>query len=104
MRVVDLAEAIAPGAPIRYIGIRPGEKVHELLITEDESRHAYDCGDCYLVIPEHPHWEMSIPDHAQPLPSNFVYSSETNEEWVDRSAVASMMGNLSTASKNGDGR
>ena len=57
MRVTDLAEAIAPGVPREVIGIRPGEKLHELLITADESRHTIDAGDVYVVLPEHPWWD-----------------------------------------------
>ena len=56
MRVVDLAEAMAPGVPREVIGIRPGEKLHEVLLTADESRHAIDAGDVYVVLPEHPWW------------------------------------------------
>ena len=55
-RVLDLAEAIAPGLPIRYTGIRPGEKLHESLITAEEARHTMDQGWCYVVEPEHAFW------------------------------------------------
>ena len=55
-RVLDLAEAIAPGMPIRYTGIRPGEKLHESLITSEEARHTVDHGWCYVVEPEHAFW------------------------------------------------
>ena len=61
MRVTDLAEAIAPGVPRDVIGIRPGEKLHELLITSDEARHTIDAGDVYLVMPEHPWWDEMGP-------------------------------------------
>ena len=55
MRVTDLAEAIAPGCATQIIGIRPGEKLHEVLLTEDESRHARELEDSYLIYPEFPH-------------------------------------------------
>ena len=61
MRVTDLAEAIAPGVPREVIGIRPGEKLHELMITSDESRHTIDAGDVYIVLPEHPWWTENGP-------------------------------------------
>ena len=57
MRVVDLADAMAPSLPREVIGIRPGEKLHELLLTVDESRHAVDADDVYVVLPEHPWWD-----------------------------------------------
>ena len=59
MRVTDLAEAMAPGLPVDMIGIRPGEKLHEVLLTSDESRHAIDAGDAYVVLPEHPWWNAA---------------------------------------------
>jgi UDP-N-acetylglucosamine 4,6-dehydratase/5-epimerase len=83
MRVTDLAEALAPGAPQDVIGIRPGEKLHELMITSDESRHTIDAGDVYLVMPEHPWWdEMGPSAVGTPCADGFVYASDTNDEWL----------------------
>jgi UDP-N-acetylglucosamine 4,6-dehydratase len=83
MRVVDLAEAIAPGIAVRVTGIRPGEKLHELLLTSDEARHSRDAGDVYVVLPEHPWWEeRSRWLDGKPLDDGFVYASDTNEEWL----------------------
>ena len=83
MRVVDLAEAMAPGIPIRVTGIRPGEKLHELLLTSDEARHAVDAGDVYVVLPEHPWWSDSSGWlDGKPLEDSFVYASDSNEEWL----------------------
>jgi UDP-N-acetylglucosamine 4,6-dehydratase/5-epimerase len=83
MRVVDLVEAIAPGVPQEIIGIRPGEKLHEVLLTEDESRHSIEADDKYVVLPEHPWWT----DHprwieGKPLEDDFTYSSESNSHWL----------------------
>jgi UDP-N-acetylglucosamine 4,6-dehydratase len=83
MRVTDLAEAMAPGAERRVIGIRPGEKLHEVLLTADEARHAIDAGEVYVVLPEHPWWE----EHPRwmagtPVPDEFAYSSATNDRWL----------------------
>ena len=61
MHVTDLAEAIAPDVPHDVIGIRPGEKLHEILITSDEARHAIDAGDVYVVLPEHSWWDEMGP-------------------------------------------
>src|ERR1700710_1326663 len=60
MRVVDLAEAMGPGLPRDIIGIRPGEKLHELLLTSDESRHAVEHDDVFVVLPEHPWWDDDL--------------------------------------------
>jgi UDP-N-acetylglucosamine 4,6-dehydratase len=83
MRVVDLAEAMAPGIPRHVIGIRPGEKLHEILLTPDEARHAIDTGDVYVVLPEHPWWEEN-PTRigGKPLDDEFAYTSATNDRWL----------------------
>jgi UDP-N-acetylglucosamine 4,6-dehydratase len=83
MRVVDLAEAIAPGVPSDVIGIRPGEKLHELLLTSDETRHTIDAGEVYVVLPEYAWWT----EHPQwlsgkPLEEGFVYTSDKNDQWL----------------------
>jgi UDP-N-acetylglucosamine 4,6-dehydratase len=83
MKVTDLADAMAPGVPVEVIGIRPGEKLHELLLTSDESRHSIDADDVYVVLPEHPWWEDNPKwIEGRPLADGFVYSSETNEWWL----------------------
>lgn len=83
MRITDLAEAIAPGVPIDVIGIRPGEKLHESLLTSDESRHAVDGGDVYVVLPEHPWWSSNPSwTHREMLSDGFAYTSDTNTEWL----------------------
>jgi len=83
MRVTDLAEAIAPGAPRDVVGIRPGEKLHELLITSDEARHTIDAGDVYLVMPEHPWWdELGPTTVGKAMDDDFEYASNTNDEWL----------------------
>jgi UDP-N-acetylglucosamine 4,6-dehydratase len=83
MRVVDLAEAMAPGVPVDLIGIRPGEKLHEVLLTDDESRHAIDAGDTYVVLPEHPWWDAK--PHwidGKAVDEGFVYASDNNDWWL----------------------
>src|SRR5438477_2561261 len=92
MRVVDLADAMAPGLPREIVGIRPGEKLHELLLTVDESRHAVDADGVYVVLPEHPWWD----DHprwldGKPLDDGFVYSSDRNEWWLTREELTAML-------------
>lgn len=92
MRVIDLAAVMARDLPREVIGIRPGEKLHELLLTSDEARHAIDAGDVYVVLPEHPWWT----DHAQwmegkPLDDGFVYSSDANEWWLTAEELAEML-------------
>jgi len=95
MRVTDLAEAIAPGAPHEIVGIRPGEKLHEILVTGDEARHTVDAGDVYVVLPEHPWWDAKAPDLlGSMLADGFVYASDTNDEWLTVPQLRAMLGGL----------
>ena len=82
MRVTDMAAALAPDAEIKVIGIRPGEKLHELLVTEDESRHAYEVDNGFIIMPEYPSWELRVPENARELPGGFEYSSGGNDRWL----------------------
>jgi len=82
MRVTDMAAALAPDAEIKIIGIRPGEKLHELLVTEDESRHAYEVDNGFVVMPEYASWELKEPENAKPLPGAFTYHSGENDWWL----------------------
>ena len=58
MRVTDIAEALAPDCERKLIGIRPGEKLHEVLVTEDESRHAVEADFGFVIIPEYASWPL----------------------------------------------
>ena len=92
MRVTDLAEAIAPGVPCDVVGIRPGEKLHEVLLTEDEARHAVDLGDVLVVLPEHPWWDPSAAHRdGDPVPDGHRYSSDANDWWLTVDELRSML-------------
>ncbi len=92
MRVIDLAEAMAPGLPRDIVGIRPGEKLHELMLTADESRHAIDAGDTYVVLPEHPWWsEQATHISGMPVDDGFVYSSDTNDTWLTAQELSGLL-------------
>jgi UDP-N-acetylglucosamine 4,6-dehydratase/5-epimerase len=82
MRIVDLAHALAPGAELRAVGIRPGEKLHEVLLTEDEARQSFDLGDRYAIMPSRPSWEGVAPERGNPLPDGFRYASDSNDHWL----------------------
>ena len=91
VRTVDLIKAIAPDAQHEIIGIRPGEKLHEVLLTAEEARHSEDRGDHFVVLPEHAWWQVETDRAAKPLPEGFVYSSDRNEEWLDRAAILQLL-------------
>lgn len=79
MRITDLAEAIAPGMPTVEVGIRPGEKLHETMITAEDSRHTIDIGKYYVIKPET--FRYKGPE-GKPVVEGFTYNSGTNEEWL----------------------
>ncbi len=92
MRVTDLQRAIAPDAEVDVIGIRPGEKIHEILLTSDDARHSIDAGDVFVVLPEHPWWVASPRwMDGKPLPDGFVYSSDSNDQWLSEAAIAELL-------------
>lgn len=82
MRVVDLAEAIAPECEIEIVGIRPGEKLHEAMITEDDARRTLEFDTYYIIQPEFPWWPREAVEDGKPLPDGFKYTSDTNTEWL----------------------
>src|SRR6202047_3621277 len=68
MRLLDLAETVAPGCQVEYIGIRPGEKLHEVLVSEDESRQTVETEAMFVIQPSHPWWKSENWVNAKPLP------------------------------------
>ena len=91
MRVTDIAEALAPDLPRRIIGIRPGEKIHEVLLTSEESRHATLFGDHYAIYPAYPFWRDTEYPRGEELPPGFHYSSDTNDEWLTPDQLREMV-------------
>ena len=83
MNMPDLARAIAPGAQIEVIGIRPGEKLHEVLISEDEARTTIELKDKYIVLPAEEMWfGRAWQDKGKKVADGFRYASNTNTEWL----------------------
>ncbi len=84
MKIVDLARALDPACRFKTVGIRPGEKVHETLISIDESRNTKIDGDNYVILPQfyetkdvHRHY-----DKLPPVPEEFSYTSDNNQQWL----------------------
>lgn len=81
MKIMDLVEAIAPGSQTHEIGTRPGEKLHEEMISEDDSRRTIDLGDRYCILPTIAAWGFEAPK-GEPVEDGFAYRSNTNTEWL----------------------
>jgi UDP-N-acetylglucosamine 4,6-dehydratase/5-epimerase len=82
MNLLDLAQAIAPDCQIDCVGIRPGEKVHEVLISEDEARNAIETHEMFVIQPADSWWRKDNWANARPLPEGFRYASECNSKWL----------------------
>ena len=84
-KIVTVAEAIAPNAKIEIVGIRPGEKLHEEMITVTDSMNTIDLGKYYAILPSvsfrHTRADYLEHHHATPVPEGFHYSSDKNSEW-----------------------
>ena len=82
-KVIDLANAIVPGAKVNIIGIRPGEKLHEVLVSEDEARSTVERETMFIIKPPETLWKRDMHYEGQPLPDGFRFSSDTNTQWLD---------------------
>ena len=93
MRVTDLAEAVAPGAPIVEVGIRPGEKLHEEMISREDSRRTVRRDDRYLVLPTLAEWGFTNTS-GDAVPEGFAYTSDNNDLWLDVAQLRELLGDL----------
>ncbi|MGE7809770.1 UDP-N-acetylglucosamine 4,6-dehydratase [Lysinibacillus capsici] len=82
MRVIDLAKAIAPECEIEIVGIRPGEKLHEAMIMEDDARHTVEFDTYYVIQPEFPWWSKKFAEGGKVLSEGFAYTSDKNMDWL----------------------
>jgi UDP-N-acetylglucosamine 4,6-dehydratase len=84
-KITEVAKAVGPNCEHRVVGIRPGEKMHEEMITESDSYHTLDCGKYYVIIPSHPSWDKDAyikKFNAKYVPEGFTYNSGNNSEWI----------------------
>ena len=103
MKVLDLARAIAPHARVEVIGIRPGEKLHEVLISEDEARTAVELGDMFVVLPAEGMWFVyDWKSRGKSLPADFRYTSDTNTQWLDLESIQKFIAPFEEAYANGN--
>ena len=92
-RVTDLARAVAPGAELIEVGIRPGEKLHEEMISSEDSRRTLQLADRYVVMPTLSQWGYREPA-GDPVEDGFSYTSDNNDLWLDVDQLRSMLNDL----------
>lgn len=97
MNIMKIASAIAPGVKTKIIGIRPGEKLHEMMIGSDDSRNTLEYADHYVIHPQHANLSKKdmeagkIPAGAKRVADGFVYSSDRNADWLDEKGLLELM-------------
>jgi len=96
MKLVDLFESLVPGAIKNIIGIRAGEKLHEYLLTEEESRHGYRVKNYFVILPSdrllYPLTRYKkLLDGAKKLPVDFSFGSHNNEKWLTKNELLKLV-------------
>jgi UDP-N-acetylglucosamine 4,6-dehydratase/5-epimerase len=93
IRITDLARAVAPELPHKVVGIRPGEKLHEQLITEDDSRSTIELPDRYIIKPSFAFWGEDPAPYSDSagVDEGFCYASDTNQHWIEGAKLSAMV-------------
>lgn len=101
-RIMDLARVIAPEAEIEIVGIRPGEKLHEMLISRDESRATVELSDRYVVQPVGHLWfRYDWAQEGRPVPDGFKYTSDANGHWLTDDEIRALVAPFEVAYREG---
>ena len=93
MKITDLAEAMAPGLKHDIVGIRPGEKLHEVMVPVDDGRKTLRLPDRYIIEPSFAYWNRKPYQlsGAHPVEDGFFYASDTNDEWLDAKGLKKIL-------------
>lgn len=94
MKIVDLAEVIAPKVKIKITGVRPGEKLHEVLLIEEEALHAKEFDKFFIIEPEYPFRYKDNFQDGKSLSPGFKYASDTNTNWITKERMAELLKNI----------
>jgi len=92
LKIMDLAKAIAPECKTEIVGVRPGEKLHEVMISEDDARNTMELDDCYLIQPAFHWWGENNQSYGEKVPEGFRYSSDINQQWLTVDELREMVG------------
>lgn len=94
MNILELVQAIAPDCKTKVVGIRPGEKLHEVMIPEDDARHAVAYDQYFAILPAFSNWateEYMSRNGGKPCPDRFRYSSDSNDRWLSVEQLRAMI-------------
>jgi UDP-N-acetylglucosamine 4,6-dehydratase len=97
MRMTDFARFLAPNLPHENVGSRPGEKLHEIMVTEDDAPNTFELRDRYVIEPSFHFWSRdrktngAAPVEAHPVPKGFRYASNTNTDWLDDKRLRALL-------------
>lgn len=95
MNIVDLAKAIAPECKTEIVGIRPGEKLHELMISKDDARNTLEFHDHYIIKPQFNFFDRRFKlENGRSLPDDFEYCSGTNTQWLGMEELRTMIDDM----------
>ena len=94
MNIMDLAQAIAPDCKTEVVGIRPGEKLHEVMVPEDDARNTVELADRYVILPMFHNWQEQLAYEGKRCPDGFRYGSDTNDRWLTRAELTEMLSRL----------
>jgi UDP-N-acetylglucosamine 4,6-dehydratase len=98
MKLVQLAEAIAPECKVEIIGMRPGEKLHEVMIPSDIARHVVEFPHFFVIQPDFPWWKKGNWNSGRECADGFCYSSDTNDRWLTKADIQKLVGQLAPES------
>lgn len=93
MNIMDLAKAIAPNCKTEVVGIRPGEKLHETMISEDDARNTLELDDCYVIQPAFKWWDAANHAEGKKVQDGFKYSSDNNKQWIKVDEIRNIINN-----------
>ena len=91
MKIVDFVKAIGPNCSLKVIGIRPGEKLHETMITEDDARYTIELDDRYIITPVLSFWNNNYGIDGKKVHEDFTYKSNTNSEWINKKQIVELL-------------
>ena len=94
MNIMDLVEAIAPECEVSFTGVRPGEKIHEILISPDESRQVMEFDGMFVIQPTFTWWREANVNGGNPVSDGFKYSSDNNPQWLTANEIKQMASRL----------